>query len=128
MGITVPFLIAAVFVVQHYYLKTSRQLRLLELESRSPLYSHLLSTVEGLATIQAFGWEAHFRTASSIFLDVTQRTYYMLNCVQRWLTLVLDLIVAAEAIIVVSLAICFKNTTSLGFLGVSLNSILGMLF
>ncbi|KAJ5611489.1 multidrug resistance-associated protein [Penicillium herquei] len=124
MAVSVPFLMVTLFLLQNFYLKTSRQIRLLELESRSPLYSHLLSTVEGLATIQAFGWEAHFRTASSIFLDATQRTYYMLNCVQRWLTLVLDLIVAAEAIIVVSLAIYFKNTTSLGFLGVSLNSIL----
>ncbi|KAJ5714086.1 multidrug resistance-associated protein [Penicillium malachiteum] len=124
MAVSVPFLMVALFLLQNFYLKTSRQLRLLELESRSPLYSHLLSTVEGLATIQAFGWEAEFRTASSKFLDTTQRTYYVLNCVQRWLTLVLDLIVAAEAIIVVSLAICFKNTTSLGFLGVSLNSIL----
>ncbi|KAJ5722964.1 hypothetical protein N7488_000999 [Penicillium malachiteum] len=124
MAVSVPFLMVTLFLLQHFYLKTSRQLRLLELESRSPLYSHLLSTVEGLAKIQAFGWEAQFRTASSIFLDATQRTYYMLNCVQRWLTLVLDLIVAAEAVIVVSLAICFRNTTSLGFLGVSLNSIL----
>ncbi|KAJ6020781.1 multidrug resistance-associated protein [Penicillium herquei] len=124
MVVSVPFLIICLFLLQHFYLKTSRQLRLLELESRSPFYSHLLSTVEGLATIQAFGWEAEFRTASSIFLDATQRTYYMLNCIQRWLTLVLDLIVGAEAVIVVSLAICLRNATSLGFLGVSLNSIL----
>ncbi|KGO68014.1 ABC transporter, transmembrane domain, type 1 [Penicillium italicum] len=124
MAISVPFLIIAVYLLQHFYLKTSRQLRLLDLESRSPLYSHLLDTIEGLATIQAFGWEADFRIANSTLLDVTQRTYYMLNCIQRWLTLVLDLIVAAEAVIVVSLAVSLRHTTSVGLLGVSLNSIL----
>ncbi|KAB8223991.1 P-loop containing nucleoside triphosphate hydrolase protein [Aspergillus novoparasiticus] len=124
MAISVPFLIIFVFFLQHFYLKTSRQLRLLDLESRSPLYSHLLDTVEGLATIQAFGWAADFRMANSTLLDVTQRTYYMLNCIQRWLTLVLDLVVAAEAVIVVSLAVSLRHTTSVGLLGVSLNSIL----
>ncbi|KAE8149908.1 P-loop containing nucleoside triphosphate hydrolase protein [Aspergillus avenaceus] len=127
MVISVPFLIATVFLLQHFYLKTSRQLRLLELESRSPLYSHLLDTVEGLATIQAFGWEESFQMANSTLLDVTQRTYYMLNCIQRWLTLVLDLIVAAEAVTVVSLAVSLRHATSVGLLGISLNSILGIL-
>ncbi|KAJ5186523.1 P-loop containing nucleoside triphosphate hydrolase protein [Penicillium cf. viridicatum] len=124
MGISVPFLIISVYILQHFYLKTSRQLRLLDLESRSPLCSHLLDTVKGLATIQAFGWEADFRIANSTLLDVTQRTYYMLNCIQRWLTLVFDLIVAAEAVIVISLAVSLRHTTSVGLLGVSLNSIL----
>ncbi|OOO06299.1 ABC transporter transmembrane region [Aspergillus oryzae] len=124
MAISVPFLIIFVFLLQHFYLKTSRQLRLLDLESRSPLYSHLLDTVEGLATIQAFGWEVDIGKANSTLLDVTQRTYYMLNCIQRWLTLVLDLVVAAEAVIVVSLAVSLRHTTSVGLLGVSLNSIL----
>ncbi|KAE8340830.1 hypothetical protein BDV24DRAFT_151712 [Aspergillus arachidicola] len=124
MAISVPFLIIFVCFLQHFYLKTSRQLRLLDLESRSPLYSHLLDTVEGLATIQAFGWEVDFRKANSTFLDVAQRTYYMLNCIQRWLTLVLDLVVAAEAVIVVSLAVSLRHTTSVALLGVSLNSIL----
>ena len=126
MAISVPFLIMSLFLLQHFYLKTSRQLRLLDLESRAPLYSHLLDTIEGLATIQAFGWEAEFRTANSKLLDGTQRTYYLLNCIQRWLALVLDLIVAAEAVIVVSLAVSLRHTTSVGLLGVSLNSILGM--
>ncbi|KAJ5434324.1 ABC transporter transmembrane domain type 1 [Penicillium cf. griseofulvum] len=124
MAISVPFLIISLFLLQHFYLKTSRQLRLLDLESRNPLYSHLHDTVEGLSTIQAFGWEADFRIANSKLLDATQRTYYMLHCIQRWLTLVLDLTVAAEAVIVVSLVVSLRHTTSVGLLGVSLNSIL----
>lgn len=124
MAISLPLLMIAVFLLQHVYLKTSRQLRLLDLESKSPLYSHFLDTVEGLATIQAFGWEKDFQNKNSKLLDVTQRTYYMLNCIQRWLNLVLDLIVAAEAIVVVSLAVSLRQSTSVGLLGVSLNSIL----
>ena len=124
MAITVPVLIVAVFLVQHFYLRTSRQLRLLDLESRSPLYSHYLDTVNGLSTIQAFGWERKFLQKNSRLLNISQKPYYLLFCIQRWLALVLDLIVAAEAILVVSLAITLKDSTSVGLLGVSLNNIL----
>ncbi|PYI23686.1 putative ATP-binding cassette transporter [Aspergillus violaceofuscus CBS 115571] len=124
MAITVPVLIAAVFVVQHYYLKTSRQIRLLDLESRSPLYSHYMETMDGLSTIQAFGWQKRFCEKSSRLLDVSQRPYYLLYCIQRWLALVLDLIVAAEAVLLVSLAVNLRAATSIGLLGVSLNNIL----
>lgn len=126
MAISVPFLIIAVFFLQYFYLKTSRQLRLLDLESRSPLYSHFLQTINGLATIQAFGWEEQFFEKKAKLLDISQRPYYLLYCIQRWLTLVLDLIVAAEAVLVVCLAVRLKHSTSVGLLGVSLNSILCM--
>ena len=40
-----PVCIVAVYFVQKVYLRTSRQLRVLELESHSALYSWLLETV-----------------------------------------------------------------------------------
>lgn len=43
---------------------------------------------------------------------------------QRWPTLVLDLIVTAEAVLVVGLALGLRSATSAGLLGVSLNSLL----
>lgn len=46
-------------------------------------------------------------------------------CVQRWLNLVLDLMVAALAVIVVTLAVQLRSTTSAGLLGIALNNVLG---
>ncbi|KND90065.1 Multidrug resistance-associated protein 1 [Tolypocladium ophioglossoides CBS 100239] len=124
MAATIPLLIIAVYALQHVYLRTSRQLRLLDLETRSPLYSHFLESLDGLTTIRAFAWEAESRKRSHKLLDVSQRPYYLLLCVQGWLNLVLDLIVAAEAIIVVGLSVGLRSFTSPGLLGISLNSIL----
>ena len=45
-------------------------------------------------------------------------------CIQRWLALVLDLVAGGMAIIVVSLALNLRGSTSPGLLGVSLNSVL----
>ncbi len=124
MAVTVPFLIAILWGLQHFYLRTSRQLRLRDLEARSPLYSHFTETVRGLETIRAFAWEKESRFKNHELLDRSQRPYYLLFCIQRWLNLVLDLIVAAEAILVVALALGLRTTTNAGLLGVSLNSIL----
>ena len=59
MAILIPFILLALYVIQNVYLKTSRQLRFLDLEAESPLYSHFLETLSGLPTIQAFGWQRH---------------------------------------------------------------------
>lgn len=47
-------------------------------------------------------------------------------CIQTWLNMVLDLIVAAEATIVVLLALLLRSSTNPSLLGVSLNNILCM--
>ncbi|KAI1277349.1 ABC transporter [Xylaria sp. FL0933] len=124
MALSVPVLILIIGVLQHVYLRTSRQLRLLDLEARSPLYTHFLETLDGLSTVRAFGWQAQFKTRNETLLDLSQRPYYLLYCIQRWLNLVLDLIVGGEAVLVVGLALGLRHTTSPGLLGVSLNNIL----
>lgn len=37
LAVTFPFLAALLYVLQKFYLRTSRQLRLLDLEAKSPL-------------------------------------------------------------------------------------------
>ncbi|ETS74387.1 hypothetical protein PFICI_14253 [Pestalotiopsis fici W106-1] len=124
MAISVPLLAVAVWALQHVYLRTSRQLRLLDLEARSPLFTHFMESLTGLVTIRAFGWEQAFMEQNYRKLDYSQRPYYLLYCIQIWLNLVLDLIVGAEAVLVVGLAIWLRSSTSVGLLGVSLNNVL----
>jgi len=124
MAATLPLLALVVYCVQHVYLLTSRQLRLLDLEARSPLYSQFLATLGGLATIRAFGWGEASRIENHRLLDQSQRPHYLLSCIRRWLTLVLDLVVGGEAVLVIGLALSLRHTTSPGLLGVSMNAIL----
>jgi ATP-binding cassette subfamily C (CFTR/MRP) protein 1 len=100
---TVPPVILSVWVLQKYYLRTSRQIRLLELEAKSPLYSHFIESLSGLVTIRAFGWAPNFQDLNLALLDVSQKPYYLLLCIQRWLALILDLIVAGLAVILMVL-------------------------
>lgn len=125
MAVTIPFTLIAIYGIQNIYLKTSRQLRYLDIENKSPIYSHFLETLDGLVTIRAFGWQRTVGETQVRHLNNSQRAYYMLLCAQRWLNIVLDLLVTVLAVIVVALAVGLRGSTSAGLIGVALNNILG---
>jgi ABC-type multidrug transport system fused ATPase/permease subunit len=125
MAIAIPFVVVAFYGLQKVYLLTSRQLRFLDLEARSPVYTHFLECLEGLSTIRAFGWANDAQMMEIDRLDRSQRPYYLLYCLQRWLSLVLDLMVAAVGIVVVALATRVPGQSSGAAIGIALNNILG---
>ncbi|KAI0476031.1 ABC multidrug transporter [Xylariaceae sp. FL0804] len=118
LAISYPFLVAALFLIQKFYLRTSRQLRLLELEAKSPLYTHFLDTVKGIVTLRAFGFIGDDLAKNMRLLDTSQRPAYLLVMIQQWLSLVLNLLVAILAVILTALVTQLR--TSSGFTGASL--------
>jgi ABC-type multidrug transport system fused ATPase/permease subunit len=131
LGIVQPLIIASlpltviiVYIIQKVYLTTSRQLRFIELEARALVNTSFLETLEGVATISAFGWQQAFISSNAKKLDLSLCPEYMLMCIQRWLDIVLDLIVPGLAMGVIGLAVAHKVTTTGGQIGVALNIIL----
>ncbi|ROW14588.1 hypothetical protein VPNG_03161 [Cytospora leucostoma] len=125
VAIAYPFLLAALYFTQNFYLKTSRQLRFLDLEAKSPLYTQLLETINGLATIRSFGWAGALVKANHDLVDASQKPVYLLYMVQRWLQMVLELMIAITAILLVAVALALQ-TTSGGFLGVALIQLMSL--
>ncbi|KAK8149436.1 hypothetical protein G3M48_007029 [Beauveria asiatica] len=121
---TLPFTIVAVYLIQKVYLTTSRQLRAIDLEARALVNSSFLETLGGVATIRAFGWQQAFSRDNAQKLDLSLRPDYMLTCVQRWLDLVLDLIVPGLAICIIGLGVVLRGTTTGGQIGLALNVVL----
>ncbi|KAI1805949.1 P-loop containing nucleoside triphosphate hydrolase protein [Daldinia bambusicola] len=124
MTLTLPICLIFVYLVQKIYLRTSRQLRLLELESRSAVLIDFLETVEGLPTIRAFAGQSKAENQHVRNLDESQKPFYLLLCLQCWLRIVLDLLVAGIAVGVIALAVVLRDTTSGGQVGVALNIVL----
>jgi ATP-binding cassette subfamily C (CFTR/MRP) protein 1 len=124
IAISFPFIMAVFWMVQKYYLRTSRQLRFMDLEAKSPLYTQFLESLSGLATIRAFGWQEQSEALNKELLDASQKPFYLLFMIQRWLTLVLDLVGMALALIVVGLSVQLRDSVSAGFAGVSLVNII----
>ncbi|ETS81268.1 hypothetical protein PFICI_06270 [Pestalotiopsis fici W106-1] len=121
-----PFILVTLYFIQRFYLRTSRQLRLLELEAAAPLFTHFTESLDGLTTIRSFGWTAVFAEKSRHLLDRSQKPYYLLFCIQRWLVLVLDLIVACLAIILVGLAVALHTRVDPGLLGIALVNMISL--
>ena len=124
MSLTLPVCIAVIYVVQRIYLRTSRQMRIIELESRSAVFSSLLETARGVETIRAFGWQHEMAVENIHVLDLSQRPFYLLFCLTRWLAVVLDLLGGSIAVGVILLAVVLKGTTTGAQVGVALNVLL----
>src|SRR3569833_89888 len=123
-AISFPIILGVLYLVQKIYLRTSRQLRLLDLEAKAPLYSLFEESLNGLATIRAFGRQSSLQSKSHTLLDRSQRPFYLLFAVQRWLTLVLDLILAAVAVLLIGLVVALRGTVSAGGVGLALLNVI----
>ncbi|THC98398.1 hypothetical protein EYZ11_002117 [Aspergillus tanneri] len=123
IGIAMPALLVVFYLVQKFYLRTARQLRLLDIEAKAPLFSRFLEVLSGLVTIRAFGWQDEFERRIRNAFDISQKPFYLLFCVQRWLNLVLDLVVASIAVTVVAIAVRMKGQVDAGSLGIALVNI-----
>ncbi|KAL4811793.1 P-loop containing nucleoside triphosphate hydrolase protein [Aspergillus spinulosporus] len=103
VGAALPVVLVVFYLIQKFYLRTARQLRLLDIEAKVPLFTRFLEVISGLVTIRAFGREDEFEHRNRVTFDLSQRPFYLLFCVQRWLNLVLDLVVAGIAVMVVTI-------------------------
>jgi ABC-type multidrug transport system fused ATPase/permease subunit len=119
----IPVLFVVLFLIQRFYLRTSRQLRLLDLELKSPVYSFFISSFSGLATIRAFSWSDKSYQQHLERLDNSQRPFYLLYSIQRWLMLVLELTVAGICVLLVGLSVAIRDRIDPGLLGVALSNV-----
>lgn len=108
-----------IWVLQYFYLRTSRQMRHLDLEYKTPLYTHFAETASGLRHIRAFGREADNFERGLGFLNVSQKPYYAMSAIQRWLSFYLDMFACTIGTTVTVFALKFSQTTSAPALGLA---------
>ncbi|KAL2075027.1 hypothetical protein VTL71DRAFT_8807 [Oculimacula yallundae] len=118
LALSYPILFVILWGIQKFYLRTSRQLRFLDLEAKSPLYTHFLDTIKDVATFRAFGWVPDGIKTNNHLLNTSQRPAYLLAMVQRWLLFTLQILVMLLAVGVVTLATQLRASS--GFTGASL--------
>jgi ATP-binding cassette, subfamily C (CFTR/MRP), member 1 len=95
-------------------------MRHLDLEAKTPLYTQFSETAAGALHIRAFGWQSSVMDQSLRLLDHSQKPYYYLYCIQRWLNLVLEMYVMVIAVVLVTLALKLPHSTSEAAIGLSL--------
>ena len=110
-AVVLPFCIVF-YLIQKFYVTTSRQLKRLESNTRSPIYSHFGETLTGSSTIRAFKMEQDFILESEKKIDLNQMCFYPSIMSNRWLALVTDMIGNVIIFAVVVFAMTSENVES----------------
>ncbi|KAL1748165.1 hypothetical protein HDZ31DRAFT_30137 [Schizophyllum fasciatum] len=91
------------------YLSTGRDLRRLESNTRSPIFSDFSELLEGIVTVRAFSAEKRFMDNLHKKIDVTTKCYYVFWMTNRWLLLSFDSLGALSVLITTIFAISSFN-------------------
>ena len=77
-------------------------------------------------TIRSFGWTDAYKRKHRALFDRSQKPYYLLLCIQQWLVLVLDFVVAGMAVLLVGMAVALRSKLDGGALGIALVSMMSL--
>ncbi|XP_059567615.1 cystic fibrosis transmembrane conductance regulator isoform X3 [Myotis daubentonii] len=88
---TVP-VIAAFILLRSYFLHTSQQLKQLESEGRSPIFTHLVTSLKGLWTLRAFGRQPYFETLFHKALNLHTANWFLYLSTLRWFQMRIEMI------------------------------------
>lgn len=85
-------------------------MRFLDLEAKAPLLKSVAENFVGVVHIRSFRWQKKASDEMLRELDYSQKPYYYMFCIQRWLLLVLDFSSTAMAAALVAFALKSKST------------------
>uniref|UniRef100_A0A673LSB3 Multidrug resistance-associated protein 4 n=1 Tax=Sinocyclocheilus rhinocerous TaxID=307959 RepID=A0A673LSB3_9TELE len=107
-----PLLISFLFL-RRYFLRTSRDVKRIESTSRSPVFSHLSSSLQGLCTIRAFKAEERFQQTFDAHQDLHSEAWFLFLTTSRWFAVRLDGMCSVFVTITAFGCLLFKDNVGL---------------
>ncbi|XP_035673618.1 multidrug resistance-associated protein 4-like isoform X1 [Branchiostoma floridae] len=117
---SIPIMVTCLVVIR-YYLATSRDIKRLEGTTRSPVFSHLSATLQGLWTVRACNAQHICQEAFSAHLDLQSEAVFLFLAINRWLALRLDVLVALFVVVVAFISVFAAESLDGGLVGLSLS-------
>ncbi|KAL7050851.1 hypothetical protein ACKWTF_004247 [Chironomus riparius] len=122
----IPTVVIAIlfYFMRDFYLKSSRNLKRMDATTRSPIFSHLAATLNGLSTIRAFDAETILSDEFDNHQDLNSTAFYLFLAASRafgfWLDFVLCIYIA---LVIVSF---FFMGNSGGNVGLAITQVMGL--
>ncbi|XP_037037473.1 multidrug resistance-associated protein 1-like isoform X2 [Bradysia coprophila] len=114
--------IAAIyFLIQIFFVATSRQLKRIESITLSPIYNHFSETITGQSLIRAYGEVNRFIGESESRVDHNQTMTYPSIIAARWLAVRLEIVGALVVLFAALFAVLDRNTISPAVVGLSIS-------
>ncbi|KAJ7062906.1 hypothetical protein C8F01DRAFT_986153 [Mycena amicta] len=120
-----PFLLPALLISVIYwwlangYLNTGRDLRRMESNSRSPIFSDFGELLTGIVTVRAFSAEKRFMDGLHTRIDDMAKTWYSFWMTSRWLLLNFDALGGAAVYMTALFSIIVLNDAGLAGLAIT---------
>ena len=125
---TIPWFIAIIipiaflyYMVQRFYVSSSRQLRRIESSTRSPIYSWFGESVSGVTTVKAYKLEAEFSRQMARKVDSNGASMVPNYMANRWLSIRLEMLGNTIVLFAALLAVLGRETLEPGLVGLSLS-------
>ena len=125
---TEPYFIAIIipisflyYMVQRFYVSSSRQLRRIESSSRSPIYSWFGESVSGVTTVKAYKMEEQFSHEMQRKVDTNGESMVPNYMANRWLSIRLEMLGNLIVLFAALLAVLGRDTLEPGLVGLSLS-------
>lgn len=116
----VPLLLVFLYL-RRYFLQTSRDIKRLESTTRSPVFSHLSSSLQGLWTIRAFGAEERFQKAFDAHQDLHSEAWFLFLTTSRWFAVRLDGICSIFVTVTTFGCLLLRDQLDAGSVGLALS-------
>lgn len=122
----IPAVILAVISVpmRRIYLRTGRDIQRLDAMARSPVYSHISTTFDGLTAVRAFGLEERFQAQYLKYMDDATSVRFLVLATGRAYSFCLDIFALAYICSVCVFLMAFPEGIPGGDVGLVLSSVL----
>lgn len=122
----IPIVVLACLSVplRRIYIRTARDIQRLDAISRSPVYNHISSTVDGLTAVRAFGLEARFEKQYYVFVNDSTAVRFLVLATGRAYSFCLDSFALTYIIVVNFFLMAFPTGLPGGDVGLVLSSVL----
>ena len=107
--IALVFFIALFIFLNIVFRRSVRELKRLDNISRSPIFSHISASVQGLSTLHAYGKTEEFVEKFEKLLDGNTLPFFMFACSHRWLAVRLDIITIGITIVTSLLVVLLRD-------------------
>ncbi|XP_005374166.1 PREDICTED: multidrug resistance-associated protein 4 isoform X2 [Chinchilla lanigera] len=109
------------FILRRYFLETSRDVKRLESTTRSPVFSHLSSSLQGLWTIRAYRAEERCQELFDAHQDLHSESWFLFLTTSRWFAVRLDAICAIFVIVITFGSLILAQNLDAGQVGLALS-------
>ncbi|CAG2117983.1 unnamed protein product, partial [Medioppia subpectinata] len=110
--------------IRAVYIKSARDIKRFEALTRSPVYSHVSTTISGLASVRAYGVQESFERQFYVYQNDHSATWFTFVGTSRGLGLAIDWFCVAYIIIISLVLMIFPDGIPGGSAGLALSSAL----